>query len=105
MDNSWPNEVYSLISNESIRQMSKKQRTDQPGNRHGKIVIHCFKGGHNSPQELAVIEAISIFIKDNLVIFEVMTCDDVKTKRFFLYFSSSIFLRRSSGSQLPAIVN
>ena len=81
MDNSWPNEVYSLISNESIRQMSKKQRTDQPGNRHGKIVIHCFKGGHNSPQELAVIEAISIFIKDNLVIFEVMTCDDVKTKR------------------------
>jgi hypothetical protein len=69
MDNSWPNEVYSLISNESFRQMSKKQRTDQHGNRHGKIVIYCFKGGHNSPQELAVIEAISIFIKHNLVIF------------------------------------
>ena len=81
MDSSWPNEVYSLISNESIRQISKKQRTDQPGNRHGKIVIHCFKGGHNSPQELAIIEAISIFIKKNLVIFEVMTCDDVKTQR------------------------
>ena len=63
MDNSWPNEVYSLVSNESIRQMSKKQRTDQPGNRHGKIVIHCFKGEHNSPQELAVIEAISILSK------------------------------------------
>jgi len=81
MANSWPNEIYSLISNESIRQMSMKQPTDQPGNRHGKIGIHCFKGGHNSPQELAVIEAISIFIKDNLVVFEVMTCDDVKTKR------------------------
>jgi len=44
-------------------------------------VIHCFKGGYNSPQELAVIEAISIFIKQDLVIYETMTCDDVKKNK------------------------